>query len=68
MKYELEGVVYNIRQDPTTNRVRLYCVMQNPFKTTLDTVVLYATNINAMKNKINRQYKKFEKEGNKLWL
>lgn len=62
MKYELEGVVYNIRRDPTTNRTRFYCVMQNPFKTTHDTKVLYATNINAMKNKINRQYKKFKKE------
>ena len=63
MEYELEGKVYNIRQDPTTNRVRLYCVMQNPFKNTYDTVVLYSTSTNAMRNKINRQYKKFEKDG-----
>ena len=61
-EYKLYGETYQIKPDQTT-RNKFYCVMQNPFKTTYDTVVLYATSINAMKNKINRQYKKFEKEG-----
>lgn len=61
-EYKLMGNTYQIRQDPTTNRPKFYCVMQNPFKTTYDTVVLYATSVNALMNKISKQYKKYEKE------
>jgi hypothetical protein len=62
-EYKLWGDTYQIKRDPTT-RNKFYCVMQNPFnKTAHDTVVLWSTGIKAMKNKINRQYKEFKKEG-----
>lgn len=56
--YELEGVKYQIKKDPT-RRNKYYCVMQNPFRVEYDTAVLCARSVNALKNKINRQYKKF---------
>ena len=62
--YAFEGVVYQIKKDPT-KRNNFYCVMQDPFVTHHSTVVLHAGSVNALKNKINKQYKKFkiEKDG-----
>lgn len=60
--YEYKGHLYNISKHPTKKNI-YFCVMEDPFSETYHAVALEAPSVNALKNKINRQYKKFKKEG-----
>jgi len=66
MIYKLEGKEFSMHQDHTRARPHFYCVMQNPFRTTYNVVVLQATSFEILQRKIEKQYKKFEKEGNNI--
>lgn len=65
MIYELAGLVFNIKKDPTRKNI-YYCVMQNPFVNYYSTKVIFGGSEDIVKQKINKQYKKFEEESAKL--
>ncbi len=61
VEFSYYGLTFFIKPD-TTTKDKYYCVMQNPFRDSYDTEVLYGGSVGTVQNKIIKQYKKFWKE------
>jgi len=50
---------FSIKRD-ITQKIKWYCVMQNPFSSYHDTKVIYGGSVEIVRRKIERQFKKFK--------
>lgn len=64
IKYDNKEITVNIRRDNTTSKEQYYVVLQNPYKDYHNTVVIFGSTEQIVKNKCIRQLKKWRKDEN----